>query len=294
MKFRAVVSAAIALVGVLVLSGCSPTAPESEKPQVVASLSVWGNLATYIGGDKIDVTNLINSSSQDPHSYEASARDQLALSKADLVLANGGGFDPFIDQLLAASDKKPNLLKVENLALAIDFASNEHAWYSLPTVQIVATEIAAELKKIDSANAEFYQAGLDSVMTELAATATKAATLAEQTSGKTAITTEPLVDYLLTDLGITSKTPTSFAEAIEEERDASVADLEAVAALIRDRQVDMLVVNSSTVTGQIEYLVGEAEKADIPIFEFAELPEQGESYSSWLDFYLETMDAFFE
>ena len=180
------------------------------------------------------------------------------------------------------------------MALAIDFASNEHAWYSLPTVQIVATEIAAELKKIDSANAEFYQAGLDSVMTELAATATKAATLAEQTSGKTAITTEPLVDYLLTDLGITSKTPTSFAEAIEEERDASVADLEAVAALIRDRQVDMLVVNSSTVTGQIEYLVGEAEKADIPVFEFAELPEQGESYSSWLDFYLETMDAYFE
>jgi zinc/manganese transport system substrate-binding protein len=41
---------------------------------------------------------------QDPHSYEASAQDQLALSKAALVVENGGGYDPFIDSLLSASD----------------------------------------------------------------------------------------------------------------------------------------------------------------------------------------------
>lgn len=294
MKIRALIALASAFLAALSLSACAPVSQDSEKPQVVSSLSVWGNLATYIGGDNIEVTNLINSASQDPHSYEASARDQLALSKADLVIANGGGFDPFIDQLLEASDAKPTLLKVENLELSIDFASNEHAWYSLPTVQIVAAQITENLKKIDSANAEKYHAGLADLMTELANTATKASTLAEKTQGKTAITTEPLVDYLLTDLGITSKTPVSFAEAIEEERDASVADLELVAKLIRDRQVDMLVVNSSTVTSQIEYLVDEAEKAEIPVFEFAELPEQGDSYSNWMNFYLETMDAYFQ
>ena len=40
---------------------------------------------------------------QDPHSYEASAQNQLALSKADLVIENGGGYDDFIDRMVKAS-----------------------------------------------------------------------------------------------------------------------------------------------------------------------------------------------
>jgi zinc/manganese transport system substrate-binding protein len=94
-------------------------------------------------------------------------------------------------------------------------------------------------------------------------------------------------------LGVTIKTPTEFSEAIEEERDASVADLEAVASLLRTRQVNMLVINSSTKTAQIDYLIAAAESAEIPVFEFSELPPQGELYSNWIDFYLAELDSNF-
>jgi zinc/manganese transport system substrate-binding protein len=295
MKFRAFASLIVFAMAVIGTSGCTAVESETEaKPQVVASLSVWGNLATYIGGDLVEVTNLVDDPSQDPHSFEASARDQLALSKADLVIANGGGFDPFIDQMLANLDRQPTLVKVEDLELAIEFAGNEHAWYSIPTVQLVAQEILEKLQKIDSANAEKYQVGFADLQNRLAETATKAAALADKLTGKSAITTEPLVDYLLTDLGVAMKTPASFAEAIEEERDASVADLELVANLIRNKKVDMLILNSSTETTQIAYLVSAAEQAQLPIFEFSELPPQGDRYSDWINFYLETIDSYFE
>lgn len=292
MRLRAIASLATLAIALFGLTGCSSEEPaESGKVKVVSSLSVWGDLASYIGGDLVEVTNLVNDPSQDPHSYEATARDQLALSNAELVIANGGGFDPFIDGLLANLDSKPVLLKVEDLDLAIDFSANEHAWYSIPTVQIVAQQVTEKLQKIDSANAEKYSVGFADLEQRLAATATKAASLAEQLQGKSAITSEPLVDYLLTDLGVTIKTPTEFSEAIEEERDASVADLETVASLLRNRQVNMLVINSSTKTAQIDYLIAAAESAEIPVFEFSELPPQGELYSNWIDSYLAELDS---
>jgi len=294
MRLRALASLATLAIALFGLTACSSQEPaESGKVKVVSSLSVWGDLASYIGGDLVEVINLVNDPSQDPHSYEATARDQLALSNAELVIANGGGFDPFIDGLLANLDSKPVLLKVEDLDLAIDFSENEHAWYSIPTVQIVAQQVTEKLQKIDSANAEKYSVGFADLEQRLAATATKAASLAEQLQGKAAITSEPLVDYLLTDLGVTIKTPTEFSEAIEEERDASLADLEAVASLLRNRQVDMLVINGSTKTAQIDYLIAAAESSEIPVFEFSELPPQGELYSNWIDFYLAELDSNF-
>lgn len=294
MRLRAIASLATLAIAVLGLTACSSEEPASNgKVKVVSSLSVWGDLASYIGGDLVEVTNLVNDPSQDPHSYEATARDQLELSNAELVISNGGGFDPFIDGLLANLDSKPVLLKVEDLDLAIDFSTNEHAWYSIPTVQIVARQVTEKLQKIDSVNAEKYSVGFADLEERLAATATKAANLAEQLRGKSAITSEPLVDYLLTDLGVTIKTPSEFSEAIEEERDASAADLEKVASLLRDRQVDMLVINSSTKTAQIDYLIAAAESAAIPVFEFSELPPQGELYSNWIDFYLTELDSNF-
>ncbi len=99
---------AVASVSALVLAGCSATAaPESggkDVIQVVASTNVYGAIAEQIGGDRVEVTSIITSASQDPHSYEASARDRLTVQDAELVIENGGGYDSFIDTLIGDSD----------------------------------------------------------------------------------------------------------------------------------------------------------------------------------------------
>ena len=57
---------------------------------------MYGDIVKAIGGDKVNVTAIITKTSQDPHSYEATAQDRLVISKAKLVVENGGGYDDFI------------------------------------------------------------------------------------------------------------------------------------------------------------------------------------------------------
>lgn len=106
---KSVAALALASVSALVLAGCSATpaaggGADDGKIQVVASTNVYGSLAEQIGGDRVDVTSIITSASQDPHSYEASARDRLTVQSAELVIENGGGYDAFIDTLVGDSD----------------------------------------------------------------------------------------------------------------------------------------------------------------------------------------------
>jgi len=103
------------------LAGCAPaqtteTSPAS-LPKIVATTNVWADVAAQIAGDKFEVVALINNVSQDPHSYEASARDQLAVSEAALFIMNGGGYDDFALQLASAAGVKPlNVYELHELS----------------------------------------------------------------------------------------------------------------------------------------------------------------------------------
>lgn len=95
----------LAAASVVTLAGCAATPAAGDdatdgRISVVASTNVYGQIASEIGGDLVDVTSIIENESQDPHSFEPSARDQLALSKADLIIENGGGYDAFVDALI--------------------------------------------------------------------------------------------------------------------------------------------------------------------------------------------------
>ena len=116
----------------LTLASCtSPAATPSASPSstpatlsVVASTDVWGDLAAKVGGDRVNVTSIIDDPSKDPHEYEANAQIQLTLSKAQVVIENGGGYDDFVDTMLAAA-KNPNArlcisaIALETLSAAI-------------------------------------------------------------------------------------------------------------------------------------------------------------------------------
>jgi len=94
---------ALTAASALVLTGCAATPAEGGGDptlvQVVASTNVYGSLAEQIGGDRVEVTSIITSVAQDPHSYEATARDRLAVAEADLLIENGGGYDHFMEVL---------------------------------------------------------------------------------------------------------------------------------------------------------------------------------------------------
>jgi len=100
-------------VSALVLAGCASPGANADDDgalHIVASTGVYGDIAAAIGGDLVEVTAIVTSLSQDPHSYEASARDQLTISRADLIIRNGGGYDAFVDALIEASGTDAGIL----------------------------------------------------------------------------------------------------------------------------------------------------------------------------------------
>lgn len=120
----------------LVLSGCaaggagsSSSGDAAKGIAIVASTNVYGDIAKTIGGDAVSVTSIIDSAAKDPHSYEATAQDQLAISKASLVIENGGGYDPFVDTLVdaAGADDLVVLNASELSGLLPGSAGSDHA-----------------------------------------------------------------------------------------------------------------------------------------------------------------------
>ncbi|WP_203136998.1 metal ABC transporter solute-binding protein, Zn/Mn family [Microbacterium sp. JZ31] len=135
MPRRLVLASALA-VPALVLAGCSSTdAPDAGAEDgagfsIVASTSVYASLLSELVGDAADVTAIVDSPTQDPHSYEATTRDQLAVQQADLVVRNGGGYDPFMDQLTEEAGTEHVITVVEyshDYPGAESHAEGEHA-----------------------------------------------------------------------------------------------------------------------------------------------------------------------
>lgn len=105
-----VVIAAFAVVA-SACGGSSGTAADATKPQVVATTSIWADItAEVLCG--VDVPALIPVGA-DPHSFEPSLRDRELLEGALMVVANGGGLEgSLVDLLAAAATDGTNLVEL--------------------------------------------------------------------------------------------------------------------------------------------------------------------------------------
>ena len=308
----------LTLVGALALAGCSAPAADSNDNTVniVASTNVYGSIAEAIGGDNVTVTSLITTAAQDPHSYEASAQDQLAISKADLVIENGGGYDPFIDTLIEAAQSDAvvlNASEASGLLEGDDHAHeegeeehaeeegheghdhiegfNEHVWYSLHGVGHIGEELSHELGEIDPDNAAEYTANYEAFAAEIATLEGTAEALHTSTEGLGAAITEPVPLYLLESAGFTNQTPDEFSEAIEEGTDVAPATLRDTLALFTAGTVSLLAYNSQTASSETEQVREAAEAAGVPVVEFTETLPDGADYVSWMTSNLNALSA---
>ncbi|WP_090711727.1 metal ABC transporter solute-binding protein, Zn/Mn family [Mycetocola miduiensis] len=285
----------------LVLSGCSPaageTATEPTGIRVVSSTNVYGDIASAIGGDHVDVTSIIDSVAQDPHSYEASAQDQLAVSKAELVIENGGGYDPFIDTLVDASGADDlEMVNVVDLSghAAIEEGHteddghghveglNEHVWYDLTTIDALASTLAHVFSQLDEENAAAFAENYTAFSEELASLTASTDALKAEFDGAGVAITEPVPLYLLEASGLVNVTPDDFSAAIEEGADVSPASLRDTLAVIASGNIALLAYNEQTGSSETEQLRAAAEKNSVPVVSFAETLPDGDSYLSWM------------
>lgn len=273
----------LAVVGIL-LAGCATPAESDATIRIVASTNVYGDIAQTIGGDDVSVTSLIAGAQRDPHSFEASALDQLAVSKADVIVANGGGYDPFVDALVGASASGAILLKASEIVGLADGA-NEHLWYHFESMDALAASIADTLADLEPSNAPKFEANYAEFSHDLAELAA-----APQHDGGVAVT-EPVPLYLLEAVGFVNETPTAFTEAIEEGGDVPPTALQQTLALFENGAVVLLAYNEQTASPETERVRSAAVAAGIPIVDFTETLPESETYISWMTANLANLDA---
>ena len=316
-RFSARLAGVILAGSALVLTGCSgnsgsePSAGSETGEgalEIVASTNVYGNIMETVGGDAVNVTSIINRPSQDPHSYEATARDKLAVADADLAVLNGGGFDTFMEQLVADSgiDSADVLNAVEISGLqdasgapdegahaeGEDHADaegghshgsfNEHVWYSPAAMGLLAEAAAERLATLDPENAADYRenaasfnAGIGDLTADLAEDKAAAA-------GRDVAATEPVPEYLFEAAGLHNVTPADFTAAVEEGSDVPPAVLNEMQELLRSGSVAFLAYNTQTSSSQTEAVRATAEDAGVPVLDFSETLPEGQDYLTWM------------
>ena len=84
--------------------------PRPARPIRCVWWSPWTNGATScdaLAGDCARVTTIINSTAGDPHDYEPTPADNVAFSKAALVVMNGLSYDHWAEDAVDTLSSKP-------------------------------------------------------------------------------------------------------------------------------------------------------------------------------------------
>ncbi len=304
---RLLLTGALAAASALVLAGCASGEPTSSEGriQVVASTNVYAQIAEAIGGDAVEVTAIIESSAQDPHSYEVTARDELRISRADLLIENGGGYDAFMDAAIEATGvDAPVLTAVEFSSRWLgggDAASdgdhdadehdhdhiegfNEHVWYDPAAMSALAAGLASHLAVLadDPDTEAAIGANFEAFRDELGGVTGELDVISQQHAGAHGVVTEPVPLYSIEAAGLENVTPDAFSEAVEEGQDVPPATLLEALKQLDSGGVDVVIVNAQTGGAETTQVVAEAESRGIPVVEFTETLPEGQTYVSWM------------
>jgi zinc/manganese transport system substrate-binding protein len=246
---------------------------------VVATTNVWGNVAAAVAGQHASVKSIEAAANADPHSFEASPADVAAISDASLVVYNGGGYDHWMDDVLAR-DPAINAVDAYLLRGAKD-DTNEHVFYDVTVVKSVAEEIGKRLSELDAANADEYHSRATEFGRQADEILASQRAIGAAHPSAAVVATEPVAHYLLRNAGIADRTPPGFASAVEDGHDPSPADVAAMLDLIKTRQVSVVLVNPQTESSATQQISDAARRAKLPLVTVTETLPEGVDYLKW-------------
>ncbi|WP_029685715.1 metal ABC transporter substrate-binding protein [Tatumella saanichensis] len=143
-----------------VLLGCVLFTPAvmAKTVHVVASFTVLADMVRQIGGQYVEVKSLVGPNG-DPHTFEPSPQDSVALAKADVVIISGLGLEGWMERLIEASGYKGKVMvaskgvKTRTMEEDGTVITDPHAWNSMANGVIYARNISESLQKADPQDA---------------------------------------------------------------------------------------------------------------------------------------------
>ena len=162
---------------------------DSSKISVVTTIFPYYDFTRNIAGDKADIKLLLSPGSE-PHSYEPSPSDIVAIENCDIFIYNGGESDEWVESVLESVKNKN--MKVMRMMDYVDLLYeqsvdhdehnheheehdehdhgeeyDEHIWTSIRNSEKLTDAIYDELSACDLANKEIYTKNRDAYLTKL-------------------------------------------------------------------------------------------------------------------------------
>jgi len=257
---------------------------------VVAAENFYGDIARQLGGSHVSVTSILSDPNVDPHLYESNVQTAETVSKAQLVIENGLGYDTWMDQLLAASPKPGRIVLVAGNIANHKLTDNPHVWYGFDNVTTIAQAITGALKKLDSNDASTFDSNLAAFKQSLLPLEQKISAINSKYAGTPVALTETIYLYQSTPEGLDVLTPFEFEKAIAEGNDPPADTVTITNDQITRKQVKVLIYNVQTVTPITTNLQNEARSLNIPIVPVSETMPPAKTYQTWMMDQLNTLE----
>jgi len=281
-KYVAAVTAAFAL-------SQAAFATDAKIP-VVAAENFYGDVVQQLGGERIDVTSILNNPDQDPHLFEASPKTARALQHASIVVYNGADYDPWMVKLLAASKGTKRATIVAADLTGKKSGDNPHLWYDPSTMPKVARAVNEALVAADPAHKSAYDANLAKFLDSLKPVEAKVAELHARYAGTAVTATEPVFGYMSDAIGLSMRNM-RFQLAAMNDTEASASDIAAFERDLREKRVRLLIYNSQATEALTKRMLKLAQQSKVPTMSVTETEPAGKTYQTWMLSQLDALGA---
>ena len=264
----------------LITVGCSNkqnSTSQSNKISIVTTTNVYSDIAKNIVGKYGTATAIIDKSSVDPHDFDPTTADAKKVAQANIIVANGLGYDSWMNKLAKSVDKKPVLVGEDLMGLKS--GDNPHIWYNLDMPTKYVEYLVKRLSKLDKKHAAYFKENGEKYLAKI----DKIKQLAQANKGdqKPVFVSEPVFDYALQEAGykIGDK---EFEEAIENGTDPSPKTINEMNNSIKQKKIAFFVNNTQASSSTVKSFVKLAKKNNVPVLNVRETIPNNTTYLAWM------------
>lgn len=145
------------------------------KLEIAATFYPLYFFASEIGKDQVNVTNLTPAGAE-PHDYEPNAQDIAKLEQMPLLLANGAGFEPWLDDVeVNLESKQTRVARVAESLISLELEeegksmSDPHVWLDPILAQKEIDNITHVMSYVDPVRASTYERNATDLQSRLLA-----------------------------------------------------------------------------------------------------------------------------
>jgi manganese/zinc/iron transport system substrate-binding protein len=231
----------------------------SQRPiRIVTTIGMITDIVENVGGERVEAIGLMGPGI-DPHLYTASEGDVTRLSQADIIFYNGLHLEAQMAGVLErmADSGLRTIVVTEDVDRAVLLAPPEfagaydpHIWFDVTLWMQAVEKVRDTLVEVDPGSASAYRSRADAYLQELeslhAYVLEQAQRVPEQQ--RVLVTAHDAFNYFGLAYGFDVKG----LQGISTETEASIADVQELAAFIADNQIRAIFVESSVPQRTIE------------------------------------------